>query len=98
MMIYIAAKFLRIHAAQITCTGTGGPLLTTEITTEKLEDLTKALQVLQNGNNLAMNYLEFVESDCFEKLSLSGTTQAVFLHGELDESEDLSFMNVLHTF
>lgn len=54
--------------------------------------------VLQNGNNLAMNYLDFVESDCFEKLSLSGTTQAGFLHGELDESEDLSFMNVLHTF
>ncbi|OQD90221.1 hypothetical protein PENSOL_c060G06651 [Penicillium solitum] len=65
MLLYLSAKFLKTHADQVsTCVSAS------EDKQQKLEDLKKALRVLQGGNNLAMSYLELLDSDSdsFDKL------------------------------
>jgi hypothetical protein len=78
MLLYLSAKFLKVHADQLS-----SPLSTTGDGEEKLEELTKALQILQNGNNLAMTYLELLESSCFEQLCNLSPVQSFILTGDL---------------
>lgn len=72
MLLFLSAKFLRTHGDQLRTSGT-----VSEDKYGRLDELKRALLVLQNGNNLAMNYLDLLELDCFNELSVlsSGTEQ-----------------------
>ncbi|KAJ5753993.1 uncharacterized protein N7511_008146 [Penicillium nucicola] len=63
MLLFLAAKFLQTHGDQLGLSGS-----VAEDQYNRLDELKRALMVLQNGNNLAMNYLDLLESDWFDRL------------------------------
>ena len=87
MLLFLSAKFFRTHPDQLDTT-----LSTTESREEKLEELTKALQVLQNGNNLATSYLELLESDHWgTPCTLSPVQNVSVTAGNTEQLDHLSF-------
>ena len=63
MLLFLSAKFLRTHGDQLRTSGT-----VSEDKYNRLDELKRALLVLQNGNNLAIDYfLDLLELDCFNE-------------------------------
>lgn len=85
MLLYLSAKFLKSHSD---CGSVS------EDNQQRLEELKKALRVLQGGNNLAMNYLELLECESSQKLcSLSPLGGSI-----LEETEQPFFLDILNLF
>ena len=85
MLLYLSAKFLKSHSD---CGSVS------EDNQQRLEELKKALRVLQGGNNLAMNYLELLECESSQKLcSLSPLEGSM-----LEETEQPFFLDILNLF
>ena len=89
MLLYLSAKFLKSHAE---CASVS------EDKQQKLEELKKALRVLQGGNNLATNYLELLESDCFHKLCNLSPVQGSIMPDAADQSEPPFFLDIMSLF
>ncbi|KAJ9483999.1 hypothetical protein VN97_g9391 [Penicillium thymicola] len=95
MLLYLSAKFLKTHADQLnTCASAS------EDKQQKLEDLKKALRVLQCGNNLAMTYLELLdsESDSFDKLCNLATAQGCTMSDATGQPEPPFFFDMTNLF
>lgn len=92
MMLFLSAKFLRVHSAQLSTT-----FSTTEDRREKLEELTKALQVLRNGNNLALSYLELLESNHLESSRKSPSAQNAVATGDQEHFDHLLYLGIMNT-
>ncbi|KAJ5510189.1 hypothetical protein N7453_002292 [Penicillium expansum] len=93
MLLYLSAKFLKTHADQLsTCV----PI--SEDKQEKLEDLKKALRVLQGGNNLATSYLELLDSDSdsFNKLCNLSTAQGCTISEVAGQREPPFFLDIMN--
>ncbi|KAK4863752.1 hypothetical protein LT330_010487 [Penicillium expansum] len=85
--------FLRTHADQLsTC------VPVSEDKQEKLEDLKKALRVLQGGNNLATSYLELLDSDSdsFNKLCNLSTAQGCTICEVAGQREPPFFLDIMN--
>lgn len=88
MLLYLAAKFLQSHSE---CAAVS------EDKHQRVEELKKALRVLQGGNNLAMSYLELLESDCFHKLyHMSPLQGSIVADGE--QLEPPFFLDIMNLF
>jgi hypothetical protein len=95
MLLYLSAKFLKAHADQLsTC------LSASEDNHQKLEDLRKALRVLQGGNNLAMSYLELLDSDSesLHKLCNLSTVQGCTMSEVTGQPEPPFFLDIMNLF
>ncbi|KAJ5372768.1 hypothetical protein N7517_004774 [Penicillium concentricum] len=93
MLLYLSAKFLKAHADQLsTC------IPASEEKQQKLEDLKKALRVLQGGNNLAMSYLELLDSDSFQKLCNLSTVHGCTMSEVTDQQEPPFFLDIMNLF
>ncbi|CAI7616311.1 unnamed protein product [Penicillium glandicola] len=93
MLLYLSANFLKTHADQLsTCVSAS------EDKQQKLEDLKKALRVLQGGNNLAVSYLELLDSDSFQKLCNLSTVAGWTMSGVADQSEPPFFLDIMNIF
>ncbi|KAJ5967946.1 hypothetical protein N7501_004194 [Penicillium viridicatum] len=95
MLLYLSAKFLKTHADQLsTCVSAS------EDKQQKLGDLKKALRVLQGGNNLAMSYLELLDSDSdsFDKLCNLATAPGCNMSGVTGEPEPPFFLDIMNLF
>ncbi|KGO55387.1 Transcription factor, fungi [Penicillium expansum] len=93
MLLYLSAKFLKTHADQLsTC------VPVSEDKQEKLEDLKKALRVLQGGNNLATSYLELLDSDSdsFNKLCNLSTAQGCTISEVAGQREPPFFLDIMN--
>ncbi|KAJ5592332.1 hypothetical protein N7537_009236 [Penicillium hordei] len=95
MLLYLSAKFLKTHADQLsTCVSAS------EDKQQKLEDLRKALRVLQGGNNLAMSYLELLDSDSdsFDKLCNLASAQGCTMSDVPGQPEPPFFLDIMNLF
>ncbi|KAF4771528.1 hypothetical protein HAV15_004347 [Penicillium sp. str.  len=95
MLLYLSAKFLKTHADQVsTCVSAS------EDKQQKLEDLKKALRVLQGGNNLAMSYLELLDSDSdsFDKLCNLASAQGCTMSDVTGQPEPPFFLDIMNLF
>ncbi|KGO75470.1 Transcription factor, fungi [Penicillium italicum] len=95
MLLYLSAKFLKTHADQLsTC------VPASEDKQQKLEDLKKALRVLQGGNNLAMSYLELLEldSESFQNLCNLSTIPGFTISEVTDQREQPFFFDIVNLF
>lgn len=93
ILLYVSAKFIKAHADQLTtCTSAS------EDTRQRLEELKKALWVLQGGNNLAMSYLELLGSDLSHKLCNLSPAQAFTLAEVSNQSEPSFLLDIMNTF
>ncbi|CDM31771.1 Zn(2)-C6 fungal-type DNA-binding domain [Penicillium roqueforti FM164] len=91
MLLYLSAKFLKTHADRpSTCVSAS------EDKQQKLEDLKKALRVLQGGNNLATTYLELLDSDydSFHKLCNLSTVQGCTMSEVTGQPEPPFFLDM----
>lgn len=94
MLLYLSAKFLKTHADQLsTCVSASEDK-------QKLGDLKKALHVLQGGNNLAMSYLELLDSDSdsFDKLCNLATAPGCTMSDVTGQSEPPFFLDIMNLF
>ncbi|KAJ5864573.1 uncharacterized protein N7529_006489 [Penicillium soppii] len=89
MLLFLSAKFLKAHA-ECPCVS--------EDKQQRLEELKKALRVLQGGNNLAMNYVELLESDCFHKLCNLSPLQGSVMPNVAEQSEPSFFLDIMNLF
>ncbi|CAG8935911.1 unnamed protein product [Penicillium salamii] len=86
MLLYLSAKFLKSHPDSASVS---------EDKQQRLEELKKALRVLQGGNNLAMNYLDLLESEHSDKLcSLSPLGGSVIPDAQQSEPFFFDIMNL----
>ncbi|KAJ5780362.1 transcriptional regulator family: Fungal Specific TF [Penicillium paradoxum] len=93
MLLYLSAKFLNAHANQpSTCASAS------DDKQQKLEELKRALRVLQGGNNLAVRYLGLLESGSFHKLCNMSAVQAFAMSEVTDQSEPSFFLDITHIF
>jgi hypothetical protein len=91
MLLYLSAKFLKAHADQLSC------VPASEDKQQKLEELKKALRVLQGGNNLATSYLELLDSD-FHKLCNLSTIHGCTMSEGTDQQEPPFFLDIMNLF
>jgi hypothetical protein len=89
MLLYLSARFLNSHAE---CASVS------EDKQQILEELKKALRVLQGGNNLAMNYLELLDSDCFHKLCNLSPVEGSMMPDVVDQSDQHFFLDIMNLF
>jgi hypothetical protein len=89
MLLYLSANFLKSHAE---CASMS------EVKQQRLEELKEALRVLQGGNNLAMNYLELLESDCFHKLCNMPPVQGAIMSDHGNQSDPPFFLDIKNLF
>jgi hypothetical protein len=92
MLLFLSAKFLRTHGDQLRTSGT-----VSEDKYNRLDELKRALLVLQNGNNLAMNYLDLLELDCFDELSDFPSVQGI-LSGGTEQQESRCALDIMNLF
>ncbi|KAJ5210900.1 hypothetical protein N7491_010715 [Penicillium cf. griseofulvum] len=93
MLLYLSAKFLKAHADQLsTC------VPASEDKQQKLEDLKKALRVLQGGNNLATGYLELLDSDSFHNVCNLSTIHGCTMSEGTDQQEPPFFLDIMNLF
>lgn len=91
MLLYLSANFVKTHADRpSTCVSAS------EDKQQKLEDLKKALRVLQGGNNLATTYLELLDSDydSFHKLCNLSTVQGCTMSEVTGQPEPPFFLDM----
>ncbi|KAJ5800818.1 transcriptional regulator family: Fungal Specific TF [Penicillium psychrosexuale] len=91
MLLYLSAKFLKTHADRpSTCVSAS------EDKQHKLEDVKKALRVLQGGNNLATSYLELLDSDydSFHKVCNLSTVQGCTMSEVTGQPEPPFFLEM----
>ena len=65
---------------------------------EKLQELTKALQILQSGNKLAESYLELLESDSWQNPCSLSPVRNSPVTGDDEQLDPLSFLGVTNPF
>ena len=65
---------------------------------EKLQEITKALQILQSGNKLAKSYLELLESDSCQNPCNLSPVQNIPVTGDTEQLDHLSFLGVTNPF
>lgn len=95
MLLYLSAKFLKTHADKLsTCVSAS------EDKQQKLENLKKALRVLQGGNNSAISYLELLDSDsdAFQKLCSLSAVQGCTMSEVPGQPEPPFFLDVMNLF
>lgn len=93
MLLYLSAKFLNAHADQLgTCASVSDDKV------QKVEELKRALRVLQGGNNLAVSYLNLLESDSFHKLCNLSSSQAFDIAGVAGHDEPAFLFDIPNTF
>jgi hypothetical protein len=93
MLLYLSAKFIKAHADQLsTCASVS------EDTQQKLEDLKKALRVLQGGNNLAMSYLDLLESVSYDKFCNVSPVQGFAFPEVTGQTQQPFFMDIMNSF
>lgn len=61
----------------------------------RLDELKRALLVLQNGNNLAMNYLDLLESEYFDELDGFPSVKGDFW-GSTEQQESPYVLNIIN--
>ena len=93
MLLFLSAKFLQAHPDERSTT-----LSTIEGREEKLQELTKALKVLQNGNKLAESYLELLESDSWQNVCKLSPVRNIPVTGDIEQLDHLSFLDVTNPF
>ena len=87
MLLYLSAKFLKSHPDSAS----------TEDKLQRVEELKKALRVLQGGNNLALNYLDLLESENSHKwCNLSPLGGSVV--SDAEQSEASFFFDIMNLF
>ncbi|CAG7972873.1 unnamed protein product [Penicillium olsonii] len=87
MLLYLSAKFLKSHPDSAS----------TEDKLQRVEELKKALRVLQGGNNLALNYLDLLESEHSHKwCNLSPLGGLVV--SDAEQSEASFFFDIMNLF
>ncbi|KAJ5154689.1 uncharacterized protein N7500_010128 [Penicillium coprophilum] len=93
MLLYLSAKFLKAHADQLsTC------VPASEDKQQKLEDLKKALRILQCGNNLATSYLKLLDSDLSPKLCNLSTVHGCTISEVTDQPEPPFYLDIMNLF
>ncbi|KAJ5519983.1 transcriptional regulator family: Fungal Specific TF [Penicillium fimorum] len=93
MLLYLSAKFIKAHADQLSTCVPGS-----EDKQQKLEDLKKALRVLQGGNNLATSYLALLDSDSFQKLCNLSNVHGCTMSEVKDQPEPPFFLDIMNLF
>lgn len=88
MLLYLSANFLQSHSE---CAAVS------EDKQQRVEELKKALRVLQGGNNLAMRYLELLDSDCFNKLYHMSPLQGSIV-ADPEQLEPPFFLDIMTLF
>ena len=63
----------------------------------RLDELKSALLVLQNGNNLAMNYRDLLELDCFDELCDFPSVHGI-LSGGTEQQESQCTLDIMNLF
>lgn len=86
-MLYLAARLFHTRSTKLASLFG----ITPEDGQRRLHELTKALQVLKNGNNLARDYLTSLETGCFEFIAMSSPLDDMFLDIDIDQLDHLVF-------
>ncbi|KAJ5124097.1 transcriptional regulator family: Fungal Specific TF [Penicillium bovifimosum] len=91
MLLYLSANFIKAHADQLSCVSVS------EDTQLKLGELKKALRILQGGNNLAMGYLDLLESDLYDKFCSVSPVRG-FAFPVTGQTQPPFFMDIMDSF
>ncbi|KAJ5554984.1 transcriptional regulator family: Fungal Specific TF [Penicillium sp. DV-2018c] len=93
MMLYLSANFIKAHGDQLsTCDSVSSD------TQQKLGELKKTLRVLQGSNNLAMSYLDLLESDLYDKFGNMAPIQGTAFPEVIGQTQTPFFMDIMKSF